>query len=114
MHSVSPKSTREDCKVNLISEPYLQFVREQPCVWCSKPPPSEPDHIRNRGWREPKRNDYAVLPSCRACHSIRHQVGFAALLDSKNMRIWQLLEYQSRLLVEFFEKKYSDHIQVPF
>jgi len=97
----------------LISEPYLSFVRQQPCVWCSKSGPSDPDHIRARGWREPKRNDYATLPSCRQCHSMRHQIGFAAMLEAKNMKVWQLLEYQACLLVEFFEKRCDNHLEGP-
>lgn len=100
--------------MNLINEEYLEFVRNQSCVWCGKPGPSDPDHIRNRGWREPKRNDFAVLPSCRSCHSVRHQIGFAAMLDARNVRVWQLLEYQACLLVEWFEKKSENQVEVPF
>lgn len=112
--SEKPSTGFENSVTDLISEPYLAFVRQQSCVWCSKPPPSDPDHIRARGWREPKRNDYATLPSCRICHSVRHQIGFAAMLEARNLRIWQLLEYQANLLVEFFEKKYGNHVEVPF
>lgn len=94
--------------MNLISEPYLAFVREQSCVWCGKAGPNDPDHIRSRGWREAKRNDYATLPCCRNCHTMRHMIGFASMLDAKNIRIWQLLEYQAALLVEFFTKEPKD------
>lgn len=100
--------------MNMISEPYLQFVRQQNCVWCSKPGPSDPDHIRARGWREPKRNDYATLPSCRTCHTVRHNIGFAAMLEARNMKVWQLLEYQACLLVEWFEKTNDNLEELPF
>lgn len=99
--------------MKLIDEDYLQFVRQQSCVYCGKPGPNDPDHIRSRGWREPKRNDYAVLPTCRNCHTIRHNIGFAAMMEAKNLRIWQLLEYQACLLVEWFTKKPSDE-KTPF
>jgi hypothetical protein len=39
---------------------------------------------------------------------MRHQIGFTAMLEAKHMKIWQLLEYQAALLVEWFTQEPKD------
>src|SRR4030095_6645618 len=91
------------------NEAYLAYIREKACIYCASPGPSDPDHVRNRGWREPRRNDFAVLPTCRRCHNIRHAVGWIPFLEAKRMKVGVLLELQASFIVEFFAKT---HIEV--
>jgi len=58
----------------IIDEAYLAYVRKLPCLVCGYKP-VDPDHIRARGWRESKRNDYCAIPLCRRHHVERGQYG---------------------------------------
>ncbi len=98
----------------LISKPYLQFVREHPCLYCGAPPPVDPDHVRNRGWREPHRNDYGTLPTCRKCHCLRHVLGWKMFLEEKKMKVAAVIDAQARLLAEWFLEANEDETDLPF
>ncbi len=98
----------------LVSEPYLQFIREHPCLYCGSPPPVDPDHARNRGWREPHRNDYGALPTCRRCHNLRHSLGWTAFLEVKKMKVAALVDAQARLLAAWFLEENEDDQSLPF
>jgi hypothetical protein len=52
------------------SEKYKAFIREKPCVFCLKPPPSEPHHIRDivLSGTGTKPSDGLCVPACRNCH----------------------------------------------
>ncbi len=58
----------------IVDEAYLAYVRKLPCLVCSYTP-CDPDHLRARGWREAKRNDYSAIPLCRKHHTERGQYG---------------------------------------
>lgn len=71
----------------IIDEAYLAYVRKLPCLVCGYTP-CDPDHLKARGWREAKRNDYSCIPLCRRHHTERGQYGdtkFCATYQIKNL-----------------------------
>jgi len=56
-----PKPVRERDPV------YLSWIREQPCIVCDAPGPSDPHHLDSSGTGT-RGSDYEVIPVCRACH----------------------------------------------
>lgn len=50
------------------------LIRNQPCINCNHPPPSDPAHIKTRGSGAGfKENE--MMPLCRVCHVEQHTVG---------------------------------------
>jgi hypothetical protein len=58
-------------------EPYLAWLRTQPCAFCRAPPPCEVSHHGLRGMGL-KASDHEALPACRRCHQRHHQHGSPA------------------------------------
>lgn len=86
----------------MIDESYLTFLRTKSCALCPAEL-AEPHHIRNRAWREVKRNDATCAPLCRECHELVHTIGLAATLNRRGITIWRFVETITGHLVEFFE-----------
>lgn len=59
----------------IVDEALLEIVRQQPCTACRERPPSDPDHITHRGAGGGDTIDN-VMPLCRACHVLRHSMGW--------------------------------------
>ena len=58
------------------SEKYLAWVRQQPCIHCARPAPSEPHHIKHIGYFSGagmKAPDYLAMPLCGSCHRHVHR-----------------------------------------
>ena len=51
---------------------YLEWLREQPCCLCDRPPRSEPHHIYG-SVHGMKSSDYGAVPVCRECHNFYEQ-----------------------------------------
>lgn len=88
---------RHDIKIQCPK--YLQFIREKPCAVCGKPPPSDADHLRARGFGSGKQNDLTGLPLCRRHHSERGQIGNVTFEVRHNIDLWQMV---ALYLIEFF------------
>ncbi len=57
------------------SEKYLAWVRQQNCIRCGAPAPSEPHHIKSIGHFSGtgmKAVDLFTMPVCRRCHVTIH------------------------------------------
>ena len=57
------------------SQDYLDYIRQQVCVFCSHGPPSEPHHISwvDGGTMGGKPSDLFTIPVCRVCHDGFHR-----------------------------------------
>jgi hypothetical protein len=88
-------------------EAYLQFLRERGCIWCGAYPPNDPDHLRNRKWRNSTRNDYTAVSACRNCHTTRHNIGTLAFMDMRGMRIADLVEAVATQLVAYHAQQHQ-------
>lgn len=62
-----PKPTR------VTDEAYKQWIREQPCIVCGSPPPSDPHHVKSRGAGG---GDDQMVPTCRICHTTGGTIGW--------------------------------------
>ena len=60
---------------------YLAWLREQPCMNCNTPPPSEAAHVRrvSNGAGMGIKPEYSAIPLCHACHGGQHQDGEDAI-----------------------------------
>lgn len=59
-------------------EDLLEYARQQPCVACGSPPPSDPHHVRSRGAGFGDRLEDGtsnVVSLCRPCHDALDSVG---------------------------------------
>lgn len=56
---------------------YLDHIRQQPCIVCQAPPPSDPHHLLS-GKVGGKGPDASALPLCRQHHREYHDKGHAA------------------------------------
>lgn len=57
------------------SAKYLNWIREQPCINCMAPPPSDPHHIKGTGGYSGAgltAPDHLAMPLCRRCHNNIH------------------------------------------
>jgi len=70
-----------------IDKIYLRYIRLQRCVACGHRP-VDPDHLIARGWKEPKRNDFSVIPLCRPCHTERGTIGILKFQEKWGVNIW--------------------------
>ena len=95
----------------ITDEDYLQFLRDRGCIWCGAYPPNDPDHLRNRKWRNSTRNDYTAVSACRACHTTRHNIGTLAFMDMRGMRISDLVELIAAQLVAYFARREQRHTE---
>ncbi len=82
-NSLRPRNPERRAKLNLLQfGPYADYIRDQPCVVCDRPAPSDPHHVRSRGaggrW-------YDCVPLCRACHGELHQLGQTAFCEERNL-----------------------------
>jgi len=76
---------------------YLDYVRDQPCMVCSAPPPSDAHHFPQGRVRTDNREK--TVPLCRGCHQEYHQSPLKFLNDYKSswgdyffsfiFRIWE-------------------------
>jgi hypothetical protein len=55
------------------SETFLVFTQSRACVFCRRPPPSDPHHYPPRG-RLGVTDDSRVAPACRECHERCHGI----------------------------------------
>ena len=46
---------------------WLEIVRQEPCMHCNAPGPSDPHHVFS-GLHGTKTSDLACIPLCRGCH----------------------------------------------
>lgn len=91
---LSPVSDSNSGRSHQKDEAFRTFVREQPCVACGDPPPSDPAHYRSWGsGHGDKRNLFAA---CRGCHTEQHAIGIESWqekhdldLESETNRIWR-------------------------
>lgn len=90
----------------MIDDAYLAFLRTKPCALCPAAA-SDAHHIRNRAWREVKRNDATCAPLCRECHQLVHNQGLAHALNARGITIWRLVETVGNYLVEYYEARMS-------
>jgi hypothetical protein len=79
------------------SSAYLRYVRQQACVGCGAPAPSDPHHWGARGMGQ-KTDDYRTVPLCRRCHDHFHQGGWIPPHNALETRLL-LLKAQVDLLV---------------
>jgi hypothetical protein len=75
----------------IVDESYLNYIRSLPClVPLCKKHPADPDHLKARGWREGKRNDYTAIPLCRQHHVERGQIGNVKFCDKHSIgNLWE-------------------------
>lgn len=85
------------------SEPYLDFVREHPCMECHAPGPSDPHHYGPRGMGQ-KADDYRTVPLCRRDHDFFHDHGrLRSDVDSVQTHV-RFIERQLQLVIEFMRR----------
>jgi len=85
------------------SEPYLRFVRQQPCCACSAPGPSDPHHFGRRGMGQ-KTDDYRTVPLCRRCHDRWHAEHVVEGDSTRAETTERFLREQVRLLVAWIRR----------
>ena len=90
----------------MIDEAYLRFLRTKPCALCTNQA-DDAHHIRNRAWREVKRNDATCAPLCRDCHQLVHTQGLAKALNTRGITIWRLVETVGNHLSDYYEARLS-------
>lgn len=56
----------------LRDEPYLQWIRKQPCCACDKAAPSHAHHVTGAGLAL-KAHDRDTMPVCPSCHDDLHR-----------------------------------------
>lgn len=73
----APYSTSNSGRPNR-DEKLLEYARQQPCVACGDPPPSDPHHVKSRGAGHGDRLEDGtcnVVSLCRGCHDALDSVG---------------------------------------
>ena len=68
----------------------VKYHTEEPCVACGAPGPNDLDHVKTRGSGGCDES-FNLLPSCRACHTKRHNGGFTSYVkNNPRVRAWLL------------------------
>lgn len=80
----------------LRSVAYLNYVRQQSCMFCSAPPPSEAHHYGSRGVGQ-KADDRETVPLCHSCHTHWHN-GHWSLLRTGASRALIVKEFLAQQL----------------
>jgi hypothetical protein len=88
----------------VIDEEYKSYIRNLPCAVCMSTP-TDPDHLKARGWREASRNDYTCLPLCRKHHSERGQYGDTKFQELYKINLWK---EAWQCVVDYFRSKAID------
>jgi hypothetical protein len=71
------------------AEAILDTVRQQRCLVCSAPPPSDSCHIQTRGSSGPDSFDN-LMALCRRHHSEQHQIGIRTFVNKYALPIsWE-------------------------
>lgn len=89
----------------MIDEEYLNLVRAHPCIFCGKGGPSSAHHLKGRGWREWKRNDYGTVPVCHRCHMGIHGRGLTQLLVDSVMSAADLVEWVAVSVAKYLKSR---------
>lgn len=80
---------------------YIRWVKEQPCVNCDAPAPSDPHHVKGVGnfsGGGMTAGDNFAMPLCRKCHTLLHN-GVIPLIEQ-----WKwLAKTAARAIVEIIE-----------
>ena len=76
--------------------PLAQYCRELPCCGCHRPAPSDPAHIRSRGAGGKDRAN--VVPLCRECHQLQHQVGILTFAERKGINLQAIADALTAVL----------------
>jgi len=58
--------------------PQADLCRISHCALCDAPPPSDPHHVKARGFGGVKSDDSQCVPLCRPCHDDVHRLGLHA------------------------------------
>jgi hypothetical protein len=67
---LSPRRKTPRRSGRVLDPDYLDRVRALPCYVCSKPGPSDPDHMGEHPYGR-KADDDTCVPMCRVCHRMR-------------------------------------------
>jgi len=67
-----------------MNEAYLEYIRNEPCLVCLAPPPSDPHHLLS-GVVGGKGPDESAVPLCRQHHREYHDIGHAAFEQEHGM-----------------------------
>ena len=83
------------------SERYKSFIKEKPCIFCLKPGPSEPHHIRDivLSGTGTKPSDGFCVPACHDCHKAdqENENWRRPYVNVQREIILLLIEYLSKL-----------------
>lgn len=74
----------------VVNEEVLAAVRQENCIVCFYPPPSDPSHIKSVGSGGPDAF-YNVFPMCRRCHTKWHAEGWKRFL-TRHYGFWTILQ----------------------
>ena len=83
-----------------VDDVYVSYIKDIPCLVCSRS--SDPHHLKARGWREVKRNDYTCVPLCRIHHTEIETIGMSKFEEGYAISMWQ---EASRLAIEYLVTK---------
>lgn len=74
-----------------MSEPYLSWLRRQPCVGCRREPAGEAHHTGQHGLAQKPPDEFAV-PLCHECHMALHDLkGPFRGFEKRHRHAWEAM-----------------------